>query len=98
MLSPKYKDGNANEVLPTPGGPTKHSTGPFASGFSFRTARYSIIRLFTFPRPKCALSRRSLAEYSVESTGLIILIFLKANYFFLKKLFFTCQFLTILLS
>lgn len=25
---------DANDVLPTPGGPTKHSTGPLASGLS----------------------------------------------------------------
>lgn len=26
---------DANDVLPTPGGPTKHSTGPLASGLSW---------------------------------------------------------------
>jgi hypothetical protein len=41
-----------SDVFPTPGGPTRHRIGPFFSGFSFRTARYSMIRFFTLSRPK----------------------------------------------
>ena len=33
-----------SEVLPTPGGPTRHRIGPFLVGASLRTARYSTIR------------------------------------------------------
>ncbi len=40
-----------SEVLPTPGGPTKHRIGLRPSGFSFRTARYSRMRRFTLSRP-----------------------------------------------
>jgi hypothetical protein len=40
-----------SEVLPTPGGPTMQRIGPFMSLFSLRTARYSMIRFFTFSRP-----------------------------------------------
>ena len=36
----------ASDVLPTPGGPTKQRIGPFTSGFSLRTARYSRMRSF----------------------------------------------------
>ena len=51
----------ASDVLPTPGGPTKHRMGPLTSGFSFRTARYSTIRSFAFSRP----------EWSASSTALV---------------------------
>ena len=40
------------EVLPTPGGPYKQRIGLFILLFSFRTAKYSNIRCFTFSRPK----------------------------------------------
>ena len=40
-----------SEVLPTPGGPTKHSSGPFIFSLSLRTARYSTMRSLTFSRP-----------------------------------------------
>ena len=36
-----------SEVLPTPGGPTKHRIGARPSGFSLRTARYSRMRCLT---------------------------------------------------
>ena len=39
-----------SDVLPTPGGPTKQSTGPLRSFLSFETARYSTMRSFTFSR------------------------------------------------
>ena len=38
------------DVLPTPGGPTKQSMGPFMRLFNFRTLKYSRIRSFTFCR------------------------------------------------
>ena len=38
------------DVLPTPGGPTKHRIGPFMSPFSLRTARYSTMRSLTLSR------------------------------------------------
>src|SRR5687767_15882951 len=46
----------ASEVLPTPGGPTKHRIGPFIVGFSLRTARYSRMRSFAFSSPECSAS------------------------------------------
>ena len=39
-----------SDVLPTPGGPTKHKIAPPPSGFSLRTARYSTIRRLTLSR------------------------------------------------
>ena len=39
-----------SDVLPTPGGPTKQRIGPASSRFSFETARYSMMRSFTFSR------------------------------------------------
>nr|GMD97299.1 Uncharacterised protein [Ipomoea batatas] len=42
---------DARDVFPTPGGPTKHNTGPLASAFSLRTARYSIILCLTLTKP-----------------------------------------------
>ncbi len=39
-----------SEVLPTPGGPTRHRMGPFLAGASLRTARYSSTRFLTFCR------------------------------------------------
>src|SRR6516164_8112895 len=47
----------ASDVLPTPGGPAKQRIGPFTSGFSLRTARYSRIRSFAFSRPEWSASR-----------------------------------------
>ena len=41
----------ASDVLPVPGGPTKQSTGPCASGASLRTARYSRMRSFGSSSP-----------------------------------------------
>ena len=41
-----------SEVLPTPGGPTRHRIGPFLFGASLRTARYSTMRFLTFSRPQ----------------------------------------------
>ncbi len=41
----------ATEVLPVPGGPTKHSMGAFMPPVSFNTARYSVMRSFIFSRP-----------------------------------------------
>ena len=41
-----------SEVLPTPGGPTKHRIGPFGLAIRDCTARYSIILSLTFVRPK----------------------------------------------
>ena len=46
-----------SDVLPTPGGPTKQRIGPVRSFFSFETARYSMIRSFTFSRSKWSSSR-----------------------------------------
>ncbi len=40
-----------------PGGPTKQRIGPERSFFSFETARYSMIRSFTFSRSKWSSSR-----------------------------------------
>jgi hypothetical protein len=41
----------ASEVLPTPGGPTRHRIGPLSFFTSACTARYSMIRSFGFSRP-----------------------------------------------
>src|SRR5262249_33634027 len=50
------------EVLPTPGGPTKHRIGAFPSGRSFRTARCSRMRSLTFSRPQWSSSRMARAR------------------------------------
>src|SRR5439155_933583 len=50
-----------SEVFPTPGGPTKQSIGPFPSGLSLRTDRYSRIRSLILSRPKWSWSRIVLA-------------------------------------
>ena len=42
---------SAKEVLPTPGGPTRHKIGAFFPFVSFCTARCSRIRSFTLTRP-----------------------------------------------
>src|SRR4026208_1821099 len=52
----------ASDVLPTPGGPTKHRIGPLTLGLSLRTARYSRIRSLAFSRP----------EWSASSTPLVL--------------------------
>ncbi|CZR34599.1 Uncharacterised protein [Legionella pneumophila] len=39
------------EVLPTPGGPTRHNIGPFNLFTRCCTARYSMIRSLTCSRP-----------------------------------------------
>ena len=39
------------EVLPTPGGPTKHKIGPVNLLVRFCTAKYSKIRSLTFSKP-----------------------------------------------
>ncbi|OPY05021.1 MAG: hypothetical protein A4E61_00470 [Syntrophorhabdus sp. PtaB.Bin184] len=38
------------DVLPTPGGPTKHRMGPFMSALSFMTLKNSRMRSFTLSR------------------------------------------------
>jgi hypothetical protein len=59
----------ASEVLPTPGGPRKHRIGPFTSGFSFLTARYSRTRSFTFSRPEWSASSTCFVCFrSIESS------------------------------
>ena len=40
-----------SEVLPTPGGPTRHRIGALPSGASLRTARYSTMRFLIFSNP-----------------------------------------------
>ena len=40
-----------SEVLPTPGGPTRHRIGAFSRSTRCCTARYSTMRSFTFSRP-----------------------------------------------
>ena len=40
-----------SEVLPTPGGPTRHRIGAFSLSTRCCTARYSTMRSFTFSRP-----------------------------------------------
>ena len=52
----------ASDVLPTPGGPTKQRIGPFTSGFSLRTARYSRMRSFAFTRSEWSASRMSFVR------------------------------------
>ena len=47
----------ASDDLPTPGGPAKQRTGPRASRFRRRTARYSRMRSFASRNPKCRASR-----------------------------------------
>ena len=39
------------DVLPTPGGPTKHKIGPFIFCILFCTAKNSIILSFTLSKP-----------------------------------------------
>jgi hypothetical protein len=39
------------DVLPTPGGPTKHKIGPFSDLTRCCTARYSKMRSLTFSKP-----------------------------------------------
>ena len=50
-----------SDVLPTPGGPTKQRICPETSLRSFATARYSMIRSFTFSRSKWSASSTSRA-------------------------------------
>ncbi len=55
-----------SDVLPTPGGPTRHKIGPFIFFMRCWTARYSRMRSLTFSRPKwSALSTRSAPLMSV---------------------------------
>ena len=42
---------NANDVFPTPGGPTKHMIGPLSSCVICFTAKNSIILVFTVSNP-----------------------------------------------
>ena len=42
----------ANEVLPTPGGPTKHKIGPRCFEVKALTAKYSVILSLGFSNPK----------------------------------------------
>ena len=56
----------ASEVLPTPGGPRKQRIGPFTSGLSLRTARYSRTRSLTFSRPEWSASSTSLVRLQVD--------------------------------
>ena len=44
-----------SEVLPTPGGPTKHRIGLLPSGLSLRTARYSRMRRLIFVEAEVVL-------------------------------------------
>ncbi len=46
-----------SEVLPTPGGPTKHRIGALPFGASLRTARNSMMRCLILSRPKWSWSR-----------------------------------------
>src|SRR3970040_1971944 len=46
-----------SEVLPTPGGPTRHRIGPFRRLTRCVTARYSTMRSLTFSSPKWSSSR-----------------------------------------
>ena len=41
-----------NDVFPTPGGPYKQMMGDFKSPFNFKTAKCSMMRSFTFSKPK----------------------------------------------
>ena len=52
------------DVLPTPGGPTKHSTGDLRLPVSLYTARYSSMRSFTFSSPKWSSLSTFLASAS----------------------------------
>ena len=49
------------EVLPTPGGPTKHRMGLRILGESLRTAMYSRMRSLTLASPKWCSSRTAAA-------------------------------------
>src|SRR3569832_2437122 len=62
-----------SDVLPTPGGPTRHRIGAFTLTTRCWTARYSRKRSFTFSRPKwSSSSTRSAFERS-----LLTLLFLR---------------------
>ena len=45
-----------SEVLPTPGGPTRHRIGPRSFFTRCCTARYSTMRSLTFSKPKWSAS------------------------------------------
>ena len=63
----------ASEVLPTPGGPTKHRIGPFGLLTSCRTARNSTIRSLTFSSPKWSSFRIfSAADRSLRSRVFLV--------------------------
>ena len=51
-----------SDVLPTPGGPTKHRIGALPCGASLRTARYSTMRRFILSSPKWSSSRMRRAS------------------------------------
>jgi len=51
-----------SDVLPTPGGPTKHRIGSFPDGRIFFTARYSRMRSLIFSRPSWSSSRIAWAS------------------------------------
>ena len=55
-----------SDVLPTPGGPTKQRICPETSLRSFATARYSMIRSFTFSRSKWSSSSTFARVVEVE--------------------------------
>ena len=49
------------EVLPTPGGPTRHRIDPLLSAIRDRTAIYSTMRCFTWTRRRVAVAAASRA-------------------------------------
>src|SRR5438270_833184 len=59
-----------SEVLPTPGGPTKHRICPDGSLRSFETARYSTMRCFTFSRSQWS----SLSTSRARRSGQVLLV------------------------
>ena len=56
----------ASEVLPTPGGPTKHRIGPLSFCTSACTARYSRMRSLAFFEPVVVLVEDLLGLVDVE--------------------------------
>ena len=58
-----------SEVLPTPGGPTKHRIGSRPPGRIFFTARYSRMRSLIFSTPSWSSSRISRARMRSDRVG-----------------------------
>ena len=69
LAAKRIGNGLGERRLADPGEAEKQRIGPFTSGFSLRTARYSRTRSFTFSRPEWSASSTSLVRLrSIESS------------------------------